>query len=111
MPPSFEDELNDYVNSSQLKFDAPAPDSTQEKGLDGAQLQLPEGFEISADPQYAYNESNGLWLDTLTGAVSYYDSLTLTYIPVQVEEQKEPDRFEGVVRLVVIESDCFTSGQ
>ncbi|KAJ2880573.1 hypothetical protein IWW38_005927, partial [Coemansia aciculifera] len=72
---------------------------------------LPEGFEISADPQYAYNESNGLWLDTLTGAVSYYDSLTLTYIPVQVEEQKEPDRFEGVVRLVVIESDCFTSGQ
>ncbi|KAJ2861159.1 hypothetical protein GGH94_005079 [Coemansia aciculifera] len=115
MPPSFEDELNDYVNSSHSVRDAAsseavAPD-TSFSASSGIHSQLPSGYEISADPQYAYNQSSELWLDIYTGIVSYYDPLTLTYVPVQAEERPESGAFDGVVRLVVVESDCYTAGQ
>ncbi|KAJ2506589.1 hypothetical protein IWW47_001512 [Coemansia sp. RSA 2052] len=97
MSPSFEDELDDYLNASQRP--------------DDARPQLPKGFKVSADPQYAYNESNGLWLDIHSGLISYFDPDSLTYIPVQAEEHTEPDEFDGVVRLVVVKSDCFVAGQ
>ncbi|KAJ2818803.1 hypothetical protein GGI24_004986, partial [Coemansia furcata] len=115
MPPSFEDELNDYVNSSQPIRDTPsseavAPD-TSLSASNNLHRQLPSGYEISADPQYAYNQSAGLWLDTYTGTVSYYDPDTLTYIPVQAEECPKPTTFDGVVRLVVVQSSCYAAGQ
>ncbi|KAJ2744005.1 hypothetical protein GGI20_003305 [Coemansia sp. BCRC 34301] len=97
MPPSFEDELADYMNTGQRS------ESTHSK--------LPNGFEISADPRYAYSQSSGLWLDTSTGIISFYDPDSLTYIPVQADERAEPGEFDGVVRLVVVESDCFAAGQ
>ncbi|KAJ2023866.1 hypothetical protein GGI06_001234 [Coemansia sp. S85] len=115
MPPSFEDELNEYLNSScpepvAFASDALAPDTSQSTSND-LHFQLPSGYELSADPQYAYNQSSGLWLDTHTGAISYYDSATLTYIPVQPDEPPESDGFSGVVRLVVLQSDCYGANQ
>ncbi|KAJ1915958.1 hypothetical protein GGI03_001408 [Coemansia sp. RSA 2337] len=112
---SFEDELNDYVNSSQparevVSCEAVAPNTNFSASSD-VHSQLPSGYEISADPQYAYNQSSDLWLDVYMGVVSYYDSVTLTYIPVQAEERPESDTFDGVVRLVVVESDCHAAGQ
>ncbi|KAJ2487582.1 hypothetical protein IWW37_005179 [Coemansia sp. RSA 2050] len=115
MPPSFEDELNDYVNSSRSErvafaSEAWAPDTSIGTSND-LHPQLPSGYELSANPQYAYNQSSGLWLDIHTGVISYYDSATLTYIPVQPDESPESDVFSGVVRLVVLQSDCYAPSQ
>ncbi|KAJ1920687.1 hypothetical protein LPJ71_001387 [Coemansia sp. S17] len=112
---SFEDELNDYVNSSQpvreaVSCEVVAPNTNFSASSD-VHSQLPSGYEISADPQYAYNHSSDLWLEIYTGIVSYYDPVTLTYVPVQAEERPESDTFDGVMRLVVVESDCYAAGQ
>ncbi|KAJ2463436.1 hypothetical protein GGI02_005240, partial [Coemansia sp. RSA 2322] len=77
-----------------------------------APTQLPEGFEVSSDPRYAFNQTDNLWLDLCTGGMSYFDQDTHTYVPVQtIDFPKSSDVFEGVVRLVVVNSSCFATGQ
>ncbi|KAJ2003808.1 hypothetical protein GGI04_002833 [Coemansia thaxteri] len=77
-----------------------------------APTQLPEGFEVSSDPRYAFNQTDNLWLDLCTGGMSYFDQDTHTYVPVQtIDFPKPSDVFEGVVRLVVVNSSCFATGQ
>ncbi|KAJ1738842.1 hypothetical protein LPJ68_005215 [Coemansia sp. RSA 1086] len=74
--------------------------------------QLPQGYELSADPRYAYNKNNGHWLDMQTGAVSYYDESSQIYIPIDTTlAATDAQGFDGVARLVVLESDCFVGGQ
>ncbi|KAI8319022.1 hypothetical protein GQ54DRAFT_266056 [Martensiomyces pterosporus] len=70
----------------------------------GVRRTHPEGFEVSADPRYAYNRENGLWLDLSTGVTSYYDPDTKMYIPIHTHNESEWSSFEGVTRLVVVES-------
>ncbi|KAJ2620755.1 hypothetical protein GGI25_006092 [Coemansia spiralis] len=126
---SFEEELNDYLaaklpplspyrtNSSYIadgNLAAPGshvpPRCQQAQTVQQAQ-SIPEGFQVSADPQYAYNQSNELWLDVSTGELSYYDSDSHTYIPVkQHEDHTEPSAFDGIARLVVIVSDFWPTG-
>ncbi|KAJ2455864.1 hypothetical protein EV183_000480 [Coemansia sp. RSA 2336] len=83
-----------------------------ERAVDTAQAQLPQGYELSADPRYAYNKSNGHWLDMQTGAVSYYDESSQIYIPIDTTlAAADAQGFAGVARLVVLASDCFVERQ
>ncbi|KAJ2797617.1 hypothetical protein H4R20_005118, partial [Coemansia guatemalensis] len=66
MSKSFEDDLGEYIQSQSKAYDA-------RPGSNAPQIDTPAGFEVSADPQYAYNKDNGYWLDLSSGIVSYYD--------------------------------------
>ncbi|ORX68766.1 hypothetical protein DL89DRAFT_268547 [Linderina pennispora] len=96
MSSPFEDALNAYLETTQPT----------------AAPQLLDGFAVSADPRYAYNAQTGLWLDIASNTVSYYDAKTCTYVAADTQDNAQSsDWFEGVVRLVVVDSACFSPGQ
>ncbi|KAJ1666437.1 hypothetical protein IW140_006418 [Coemansia sp. RSA 1813] len=121
---SFEEELDQYLAA---KDTTAAPSASQEPlalistlgvetgpqtaNVQHKQNQLPQGFEFSADPQYACNQSTGMWLDLYSGDLSYYDQDTQTYIPVQQQTSVPKSlEFQGMLRLVVVESKCWPVG-
>ncbi|KAJ2220743.1 hypothetical protein IWW45_009037, partial [Coemansia sp. RSA 485] len=111
---SFEKELNAYLETSGKGTEQLAQQQGQDDNLSCLQAGrlCPDGFELSADPRYAYNQCTSQWLDLQTGMYSYYDAETQTYIPMAVPdplENSESD-FSGVVRLVVQRSTFFTAG-
>ncbi|KAJ2635866.1 hypothetical protein GGF40_003352 [Coemansia sp. RSA 1286] len=111
---SFEKELNAYLETSGKSTEQLAQQQGQDDNLSCLQADrlCPDGFELSADPRYAYNQCTSQWLDLQTGVYSYYDAETQTYIPMAVPdplENSESD-FSGVVRLVVQRSTSFTAG-
>ncbi|KAJ1869353.1 hypothetical protein LPJ55_005407 [Coemansia sp. RSA 990] len=70
--------------------------------MNSTHTQLPQGYELSADPRYAYNKNNGHWLDMQTGAVSYYDESSQIYIPIDTTlAATDAQGFDGVARLVI----------
>ncbi|KAJ2358318.1 hypothetical protein GGF43_000887 [Coemansia sp. RSA 2618] len=105
---SFEDELRGYMCSTKREC-AVAKDDALAKTPEVNSWRLPEGFEASADPRYAYNKDNGYWLDIDSGTVSYYDEASHVYVPV--DTVPDASQFAGVARLVVVESDNFAVGQ
>ncbi|KAJ2712395.1 hypothetical protein H4R19_002778 [Coemansia spiralis] len=100
----FEDELAEYA-SERDAAEAPPPIAEQRPAL-------PDGFEASADPRYAYSKDSGHWLDTHTGVVSYYDEDAQVYVPLRRTTCNAPHEpcFAGVARLVVAESTCLAAG-
>ncbi|KAJ2315719.1 hypothetical protein H4R23_000064 [Coemansia sp. Cherry 401B] len=103
---SFEDELDGYVRSVDNT------ESSVTRGSAAGVGSLPEGFEASADPQYAYNRESGYWLDRYSGTVSYYDEQSHVYVPVDtVQVAPNAAQFTCVARLVVAQSDLFVAGQ
>ncbi|KAJ2656003.1 hypothetical protein IWW48_005244 [Coemansia sp. RSA 1200] len=122
---SFEEDLEEYLaakntespstvaNTVAFRTAANREDERRQSTiLQSNQGQLPIGFEISADPRYAFNTSTGIWLDLHTGEQSFYDQDTQTYIPAQ-QIENVPDQldFQGVLRLVVVESECWPKGK
>ncbi|KAJ1820737.1 hypothetical protein LPJ56_003375 [Coemansia sp. RSA 2599] len=112
---AFEKELNAYLETSARGGDSSVlrqcqANTASQRLTNGS---CPDGFEVSADPRYAYNQSSGQWLDLNTGVYSYYDAETQTYVPVpaapDVLDSSESD-IDGVVRLVVLRSSCFAVG-
>ncbi|KAJ2806056.1 hypothetical protein H4R21_001026 [Coemansia helicoidea] len=104
MSRSFKDELDEYASERDR--------TAVPRAIAEPWPALPDGFEVSADPRYAYSKDNGHWLDIHTGTVSYYDEDAQVYVPLRHTPYSAPDadRFAGVARLVVAESACLAAG-
>ncbi|KAJ2395083.1 hypothetical protein GGI23_004440 [Coemansia sp. RSA 2559] len=120
---SYEEELEGYIAAKNNIPPSTLPESRilyselcgenvlQPTNAQHKSKQLPEGFEVSADPQYAHNQRTGMWLDLNTGDLSYYDQDTQTYIPIQQQTSETESReFQGMIRLVVITSRSWPVG-
>ncbi|KAJ2522139.1 hypothetical protein H4217_000963 [Coemansia sp. RSA 1939] len=121
---SFEEDLEEYLAAktteslstveNTVAFHAAANNEDERRQstiVQSKQDQLLEGFEVSTDPRYAFNRSTGIWLDLHTGEQSFYDQDTQTYIPAQqIESVPDQSDFQGVLRLVVVESECWPKG-
>ncbi|PIA15933.1 G-patch-domain-containing protein [Coemansia reversa NRRL 1564] len=104
MSQSFEDDLGEYIQSQASVYNT-------RTGNDATQIAIPAGFEVSADPQYAYNKDNGYWLDLSSGIVSYYDKDASMYVPIyHIVSESDSNEFTGVARLVVVESSSVNVG-
>ncbi|KAJ2494819.1 hypothetical protein GGI11_008684, partial [Coemansia sp. RSA 2049] len=113
---SFEEDLEEYLAAktteshstvaNTVAFRTPATSDDERRQstiVQSKQGQLLEGFEVSADPRYAFNRSTGIWLDLHTGEQSFYDQNTQIYIPAQqIENVPGQSDFQGVLRLVVV---------
>ncbi|KAJ2856129.1 hypothetical protein J3B02_001777 [Coemansia erecta] len=112
---SFEKELNAYLETSRQGKERPVhrQDQVDKKFQTLTSSSCPDGFELSTDPQYAYNQSTGQWFDLHTGIYSYYDAQAQAYIPVITahgELGNNENGFDGLVRLVVVRSSPLIAG-
>ncbi|KAJ2079621.1 hypothetical protein H4R24_003662 [Coemansia sp. RSA 988] len=104
MSNSFEDDLGEYIQSQTNEFNS-------KPGNKVVHIDAPVGFEVSADPQYAYNKDNGYWLDLSSGIVSYYDEDASMYVPLyHIVAESSSNEFTGIARLVVVESSSIDAG-
>ncbi|KAJ1719335.1 hypothetical protein LPJ53_005887 [Coemansia erecta] len=102
MASSFETDLDAYL--SRANQDTIGTTSVES----GSQAICPDGFVVSADPRYAYNQDRELWLDLQTGVLSCYDTESQTYVNVQQGTDADEETVSvNIVRLVVLESDCL----
>ncbi|KAJ1731292.1 hypothetical protein LPJ61_002602 [Coemansia biformis] len=112
MSRQFEDDLSEYLCAKGRSEPATAPVPAAGPEISHSPAAPLDGFEVSADPRYAYSKDSGHWLDLHTGIVSYYDTDAQVYVPLRLASGGAPGTagFAGVARLVVADSPCLAVG-